>query len=110
MIVMNSEWQPSLPEEEVPPYTGFQYDFPVEDVLLGEGTDALFKGLKGPIVSVALALGFAVLVVKYTTGDDIDVILTPKDIIVGMMGFLACKVSVVLAAFKPITVGPEVTE
>jgi hypothetical protein len=223
---MNSEWQPSLPEEEVPPYTGFQYDFPVEDVLLGEGTDvsmlelrpnfvtqlegtdpvslfnkeiydgtlrlspeiskeesmkeytnlkfsllfydavlilsgttiaslsagentgfafliggiggflyllllqryvdglpgselitsnkrgtdALFKGLKGPIVSVALALGFAVLVVKYTTGDDIDVILTPKDIIVGMMGFLACKVSVVLTAFKPIAVGPEVTE
>jgi hypothetical protein len=223
---MNSEWQPSLPEEEVPPYTGFQYDFPVEDVLLGEGTDvsmlelrpnfvtqlegtdpvslfnkeiydgtlrlspeiskeesmkeytnlkfsllfydavlilsgttiaslssgentgfafliggiggflyllllqryvdglpgselitsnkrgtdALFKGLKGPIVSVALALGFAVLVVKYTSGDDIDVILTPKDIIVGMMGFLACKVSVVLAAFKPIAVGPEVTE
>ncbi|KAK2384253.1 Lipase/lipooxygenase, PLAT/LH2 family protein [Trifolium repens] len=226
LIVMNSEWQPSLPEEEVPPYTGFQYDFPVEDVLLGEGTDvsmlelrpnlvtqlegtdpislfnkelydgtflpspeitkeesmkeytnlkfsllfydavlilfgttiaslsagentgfafliggiggflyllllqryvdglpgselitsnkrgtdALFKGLKGPIVSVALALGFAVLVVKYTSGDDIDVILTPKDIIVGMMGFLACKVSVVLAAFKPIAVGPEVTE
>ncbi|PNX72941.1 hypothetical protein L195_g028839 [Trifolium pratense] len=227
LIVMNSEWQPSLPEEEVPPYTGFQYDFPVEDVLLGEGTDvsmlelrpnlvtqlegtdpislfnkelydstllispeiskeesvkeytnlkfsllfydavlilfgttiaslsagentgfafliggiggflyllllqryvdglpgselitsnkrgtdALFKGLKGPILSVALALGFAVLAVKFTSGDDIDVIITPKDIIVGMMGFLACKVSVVLAAFKPITVGPEeVTE
>ncbi|XP_058731688.1 uncharacterized protein LOC131603407 [Vicia villosa] len=73
-----------------------------------KGTDALFKGLKGPIVSVALALAFAVFVVKYSSGDYLDVILTPKDIIVGMMGFLACKVSVVLAAFKPIT--PELHE
>ena len=31
--------------------------------------------------------------------------LTPKDLIVGMVGFLACKVSVVLAAFKPIRPG-----
>ncbi|CAK8578510.1 unnamed protein product [Lathyrus sativus] len=67
-----------------------------------KGTDALFKGLKGPIVSVALALAFAVFVVKYSSGDYIDVTLTPKDIIVGMIGFLACKVSVVLSAFKPI--------
>ncbi|KAI5385027.1 hypothetical protein KIW84_071861 [Lathyrus oleraceus] len=218
-MVISSEWKPSLPVEEVPQYTGFQYDFPVEDVLLGEGTnlsmlelrpslvtqlegtdpvslfnkelydstlllnpkiskeesmeeysnlkfsllfydavliffgtsitsfssgentgfafliggiggflyllllqryvdglpgselitsnkkgtDALFKGLKGPIVSVALALAFAVFVVKYSSGDYIDVTLTPKDIIVGMIGFLACKVSVVLSAFKPIT-------
>ncbi|KAI5385022.1 hypothetical protein KIW84_071861 [Lathyrus oleraceus] len=219
LMVISSEWKPSLPVEEVPQYTGFQYDFPVEDVLLGEGTnlsmlelrpslvtqlegtdpvslfnkelydstlllnpkiskeesmeeysnlkfsllfydavliffgtsitsfssgentgfafliggiggflyllllqryvdglpgselitsnkkgtDALFKGLKGPIVSVALALAFAVFVVKYSSGDYIDVTLTPKDIIVGMIGFLACKVSVVLSAFKPIT-------
>ncbi|CAI8607837.1 unnamed protein product [Vicia faba] len=68
-----------------------------------KGTHALFKGLKGPIVSVALALAFAVFVVKFSSGDYIHVILTPKDILVGMMGFLACKVSVVLAAFKPIT-------
>jgi len=223
LIVINSEWRPSLPEEEVPPYTGFQYDFRIEDVLLGEGTDlsmlelrpnlvtqlegtdpislfkkelydstllptpviskeesmkeytnlkfslliydavliffgtsiaflsagentgftffvggiggflyllllqryvdglpgsklitsnkggtdALFKGLKAPIVSVALALGFAVFLVKYSSGDGIEVFLTPKDIIVGMMGFLACKVSVVLAAFKPITLGQK---
>ena len=59
--------------------------------------------MKGPIVSVALALAFAVFVVKYSSGDYIDVTLTPKDIIVGMIGFLACKVSVVLSAFKPIT-------
>jgi hypothetical protein len=214
LTVINSEWQPSLPEEEVPPYTGFQYDFRIEDALLGEGTDlsmlelrpnlvtqlegtdpistllqtpviskeesmeeytnlkfsllfydavliffgtsiaslsagentgfaffvggiggflyllllqryvdglpgsklitsnkggtdALFRGLKGPIVSVALTLGFAVFVVKYSSGDDFEVFLTPKDIIVGMMGFLACKVSVVLAAFKPITLGQK---
>lgn len=71
------------------------------------GTDALFRGLKGPIVSVALAIGLAVFVLKYSSGDDFEVILTPKDLIVGMMGFLACKVSVVLAAFKPITLGKK---
>ncbi|KAJ1426090.1 hypothetical protein SESBI_10474 [Sesbania bispinosa] len=69
-----------------------------------EGTNAMFGGLKGPIASVALAIGFAVVAVRYNSGD-LQVMLTPKDLIVGMMGFLACKVSVVLAAFKPITPG-----
>ncbi|MCI10198.1 hypothetical protein A2U01_0031290, partial [Trifolium medium] len=51
LIVMNSEWQPSLPEEEVPPYTGFQYDFPAEDVLLGEGTDVSMLELRPNLVT-----------------------------------------------------------
>lgn len=74
-------------------------------------TNALFRGLKGPIASVALAVGFAVFALRYSSGD-LQVMLTPKDIIVGIMGFLACKVSVVLAAFKPITPGlnSEVTK
>ncbi|KAK7247108.1 hypothetical protein RIF29_41985 [Crotalaria pallida] len=65
-----------------------------------EGTNPLFGGLKGPIASVALAVGFAVFAVRYSSG---DLQVTPRDLIVGMMGFLASKVSVVLAAFKPIT-------
>ncbi|KAL2343330.1 hypothetical protein Fmac_004615 [Flemingia macrophylla] len=71
-----------------------------------ERTDALFRGVKGPIASVALAIGFAVVAARYSSGD-LHVMLTPKDLIVGMMGFLACKVSVVLAAFKPIATGPK---
>lgn len=71
------------------------------------GTNALFRGLKGPIATVALAVGFAVFVVRYGSGDDLQVSITPKDLIVGMMGFLASKVSVVLAAFKPIAPGPK---
>ncbi|KAK7400114.1 hypothetical protein VNO78_11314 [Psophocarpus tetragonolobus] len=69
-------------------------------------TDELFRGVKGPIISVALALGLGVIVSRYSSGD-LQVMLTPKDLIVGMIGFLACKVSVVLAAFKPITPGPK---
>jgi len=69
-------------------------------------TNALFKGVKGPIASVALALGLAVIASRYSSGD-LQVMLTPKDLIVGMMGFLVCKVSVLLAAFKPIAFGPK---
>ncbi|TKY60001.1 hypothetical protein E2542_SST17096 [Spatholobus suberectus] len=69
-------------------------------------TDALFRGVKGPIASAALAVGFAVVAARYSSGD-LQVMLTPKDLVVGMMGFLACKVSVVLAAFKPLTLGPK---
>ena len=68
------------------------------------GTNSLFKGIKGPIASVALALGFGLFAARYSSGD-LQVMLTPKHLIVGMMGFLACKVSVVLAAFKPIRPG-----
>uniref|UniRef100_A0A0R0JVZ3 DUF7755 domain-containing protein n=1 Tax=Glycine max TaxID=3847 RepID=A0A0R0JVZ3_SOYBN len=71
-----------------------------------ERTDALFRGVKGPIASVALALGLAVIASRYSSGG-LQVMLTPKDLIVGMLGFLACKVSVVLAAFKPITLGSK---
>ncbi|KAG5040956.1 hypothetical protein JHK85_013432 [Glycine max] len=222
LMVINCEGQPSGPEDGVPTYTGFQYDFQIDDVLLGEGvdlsmlelrpslvtelegidpisifnkglndpnllsspkisneesmkeyadlkfsllfydamlmlfgtsvasllagenagiafliggiggflyllllqrsvdelpaselitndkerTDALFRGVKGPIASVALALGLAVIASRYSSGG-LQVMLTPKDLIVGMLGFLACKVSVVLAAFKPITLGSK---
>lgn len=62
----------------------------------------LLRGLKGTIWSVALAIGFALFVARYSS-EDLQVSLTPKEVIVGMMGFLACKVSVVLAAYKPMT-------
>ncbi|XP_027347527.1 uncharacterized protein LOC113858924 [Abrus precatorius] len=86
-------------------------ELPASELLNNDkgGTTALFKGLKGPIASVALALGFAVFAVKYSSGD-LQVMLTPKDIIVGIIGFLACKVSVVLAAFKPINTRSQVTK
>ncbi|KAK6119919.1 hypothetical protein DH2020_046340 [Rehmannia glutinosa] len=61
----------------------------------------IFDRLKGPISSLALAFAFAIIILKYASGED-AVKLTPKEIMFGMMGFLMCKVSVVLAAFKPI--------
>lgn len=65
--------------------------------------DQMFGGYKGPIFSVALAIGFALFTVKYSSGDlSSPTAFTPKDVILGMIGFLACKVAVVLAAFKPL--------
>lgn len=64
------------------------------------GIDRLVGGLKGPISSLALAVGFTFLAVKYSSGDAPSV-LTPKELLAGMLGFLACKVAVLLAAFKP---------
>lgn len=66
----------------------------------------LLGGLKGPIWSVALAIGFALFAARYGSGD-LQVSLTPKEVVVGMMGFLVCKVSVVLAAYKPVTLHLE---
>lgn len=63
-------------------------------------------GLRGPVLVLAFALGVGVLVAKREV-PGIEAALTPKEIVVGMMGFLACKVSVVLAAFKPISIGME---
>lgn len=55
---------------------------------------------KSSISSLVLAFAVAIIVSKYASGDD-GIKLTAKDLIFGMMGFLMCKVSVVLAAFKP---------
>ncbi|KAL8058076.1 hypothetical protein ABFX02_04G224800 [Erythranthe guttata] len=59
--------------------------------------------LKGPIISLVLGFAFAIAILKYASGDD-AVKLTSKDLVFGMMGFLMCKVSVVLAAFKPMPI------
>ncbi|KAG8387357.1 hypothetical protein BUALT_Bualt02G0013000 [Buddleja alternifolia] len=63
----------------------------------------IFGRFKGPILTLVLAFAFAIATVKYGLGED-AVKLTPKDLVFGMMGFLMCKVSVVLAAFKPMPI------
>ncbi|KAK3205007.1 hypothetical protein Dsin_019053 [Dipteronia sinensis] len=63
-----------------------------------------FKRFKTPVTITALAVGFSVVTAKYcSSGGNIPFALTPKDLLIGTMGFLACKVAVVLAAFKPVT-------
>ncbi|EEF35313.1 hypothetical protein RCOM_0878420 [Ricinus communis] len=66
------------------------------------GIENLFRGLKGPVSGLALAIGLTSLAVKFSSGD-FAMVFTPKDLLIGTMGFLACKVAVVLAAFKPIS-------
>lgn len=65
--------------------------------------DGFFKRFRGAKSALVLAVAFAIFAAKFGMGDT-DVALAPKDIVVGMMGFLACKVAVVLAAFKPMQV------
>ncbi|KAJ8770119.1 hypothetical protein K2173_011214 [Erythroxylum novogranatense] len=65
----------------------------------------LFQGFKGPLIpSIAVAIGLTSLAAKYSFGD-IPTVLTPKELLAGMFGFLACKVAVLLAAFKPMSQG-----
>ncbi|KAK9274361.1 hypothetical protein L1049_019175 [Liquidambar formosana] len=71
---------------------------------MGGNFDRMFGGFKSPIPGLAVAVGFTVLALRYSSGD-VPLVFTPKDLIVGMMGFLSCKVAVVLAAFKPMPMG-----
>ncbi|XP_073274233.1 uncharacterized protein [Primulina huaijiensis] len=64
----------------------------------------ILERLKGMSLSLVLVCAFAAIAVKYASGDG-GVQWTPKDIIIGLMGFLVCKVAVVLAAFKPLPFG-----
>nr|XP_043610079.1 uncharacterized protein LOC122581834 [Erigeron canadensis] len=68
------------------------------------GLDQMFGRFKGQVTTLVLALAFAVIVVKLGNGDQ-SLVLTPKDLVFGTMGFLSCKVAVLLAAFKPLPVG-----
>ncbi|CAN6696760.1 unnamed protein product [Malus baccata var. baccata] len=72
-------------------------------------TNQTFGGSKVPIFVFALAIGFTLLTVKYGSGD-VPIVFTPKQLIAGMIGFLACKVSVVLAAVKPLPISLKINE
>ncbi|XP_027122316.1 uncharacterized protein [Coffea arabica] len=59
---------------------------------------------RGSLTSLVLAFALAVIAARYISGDAAGV-LTPNDPIFGMVGFLMCKISVVLAAFRPLPTG-----
>ncbi|CAN6928900.1 unnamed protein product [Brassica oleracea] len=59
--------------------------------------------LKVPVLSLALVIGLSVLAVRGYNPTAFAV--TPREIVVGTLGFLVCKVAVVLAAFKPLKDG-----
>jgi hypothetical protein len=54
-------------------------------------------------------IGVALFLVKYSSGD-FPLALTAKELVVGMAGFLACKVAVVLAALKPMPLGLKINK
>ncbi|CAH2033478.1 unnamed protein product [Thlaspi arvense] len=69
-----------------------------------ENSSQILSGrLKIPVLSLALAVGLSILAVRGYIGEDHTAfVVTPKEILVGTLGFLVCKVAVVLAAFKPL--------
>ncbi|XP_009375546.2 LOW QUALITY PROTEIN: uncharacterized protein LOC103964336, partial [Pyrus x bretschneideri] len=82
---------------------------PAAELTSIHGTDQqTFGGSKVPIFVFALAIGFTLVTVKY--GGDVPIVFTPKQLIAGMIGFLACKVSVVLAAVKPLPISLKINE
>ncbi|KAM5582309.1 hypothetical protein ABKV19_002628 [Rosa sericea] len=74
-----------------------------------KSTNQMFGGTKGPIFGLALVLGFALFTVKYSSGD-VPMVFTAKEVLAGMVGFLACKVAVVLAAIKPMTIDLKIKD
>lgn len=77
-------------------------ELPAPATISRNSVDQAFRQLKGPITTLALAATVFFGVLKYSSGE-VPVALTSEELIVGMIGFIACKVAVVLAAFKPIT-------
>ncbi|XP_015062270.1 uncharacterized protein LOC107007928 isoform X2 [Solanum pennellii] len=69
-----------------------------------ETLDQTDKGFKGSVLNIALALAVTIVAAKYAPGD-VARVLTPQDLMLGTIGFLLSKVSVILAAFVPITGG-----
>ncbi|MCD7465024.1 hypothetical protein HAX54_000417 [Datura stramonium] len=67
-----------------------------------ETLDQTNKGFKGSVLNIVLALAVTTIAAKYVLGD-VARVLTPQDLILGTIGFLLSKVSVILAAFLPIT-------
>ncbi|KAK1282504.1 hypothetical protein QJS10_CPB22g01216 [Acorus calamus] len=71
-----------------------------------ENLSQLIGGFKGPLTNLALILASFIIAVKYGFGSEF-VVLKPLDLLVGVAGFLSCKVAVVMAAFKPMQIGTE---
>lgn len=67
------------------------------------------EGFKTPLSTIAVAVGVCFLAAKYSffVDDHIPFTLSAKDLLIGTVGFLACKVAVVLAAFKPMSGNPK---
>lgn len=69
-----------------------------------ETLDQTDKEFKGSVLNIVLALAVTTVAAKYAFGD-VARVLTPQDLMLGTIGFLLSKVSVILAAFVPITGG-----
>ncbi|RVW48639.1 Phytoene synthase, chloroplastic [Vitis vinifera] len=136
-IICSCESPTEDTDEKESQYSGFHYDFDVEDILLGEGTSLASQGISNEesmreyadlkfslllydtmltLVGTQIAslsagekAGFAFLTVAVrlavsvvtTNSGDIPLALTPRELVVGMMGFLVCKVAVCWQHLNP---------
>ncbi|KAG9456402.1 hypothetical protein H6P81_000910 [Aristolochia fimbriata] len=56
---------------------------------------------RGPLSSIALLVFSIIVLLKYSRGGT-SAILSPQELLVGVAGFLTCKIAVILAAFRPL--------
>ncbi|KAF5930070.1 hypothetical protein HYC85_030943 [Camellia sinensis] len=82
----------------------------VSDVLHFQRSSVDEFAFEGPKLGKVEAVWISLESVKYGSGDSGGMVLTPKEVVFGMLGFLACKVAVVLAAFKAMPMGLEENE
>ncbi|KAK8630184.1 hypothetical protein V6N13_078989 [Hibiscus sabdariffa] len=80
-------------------------ELPASELISKNPGDEMVR-FRGPVSSLALAIALSSLAMKYSRGD-VPFELTAKELLIGMLGFLVCKVAVVLAAFKPLPVSIE---
>ncbi|GAB2222576.1 hypothetical protein Drorol1_Dr00016695 [Drosera rotundifolia] len=72
----------------------------------GASPSGLFAGVNAPLLILVSASASAVIVAKRGSAD-VFTVLTPQEIVAGLAGFLACKGAVLLAAFKPLSIGTK---
>ncbi|CAN4114124.1 unnamed protein product [Withania somnifera] len=75
---------------------------PSSELTSSNRTETVDQSNKGSVLNIVLALAVIIFAGKYAVGD-VARVLTPQDLMLGTIGFLLSKVSVILAAFLPMT-------
>ncbi|XP_068648655.1 uncharacterized protein [Aristolochia californica] len=60
-----------------------------------------FGRFRGPLSSIALLVLSTIVLLKYSMGGP-NAVLSPQELLIGVAGFVTCKVAVILAAFRPL--------
>lgn len=79
-------------------------DLPAPASISRNTVDRVLGQLWGPVSTLAVAVSLVFVAMKYYGSGENAGGVTPKEVVLGMAGFLVCKVAVVLSAFKPVSI------